>query len=272
MASNKFIFGTPSITRGPVFDPLCLSIASLSTQSFSHINSLQKQPSLASALPLNSSNSVVRSLKFSRTILHLPPSLLFRPYDRRLHCSALRTSSEETAIQQDDGITPPLLQRPAFVPKEEILQGNDNKADNLFDSLEDDDEDSSDEEQSFTKWIDWEDEILHDTRPLVGFVRMVLHSDRYKSGERLSPEDEKVILEKLLPYHPDLERKIGCGVDFISVDNHPEYATTRCLFINRKDGESIDFSFWKCVRGFILKKYPLYAQSFIEKHFRHRRG
>jgi hypothetical protein len=29
------------------------------------------------------------------------------------------------------------------------------------------------------EWIDWEDLILEDTVPLVGFVRMILHSGKY---------------------------------------------------------------------------------------------
>lgn len=40
---------------------------------------------------------------------------------------------------------------------------------------------------------------------------------RYKVGDRLSPENEKVILERLLPYHPAYDTKIGCGVESIMV-------------------------------------------------------
>jgi len=28
------------------------------------------------------------------------------------------------------------------------------------------------------EWVDWEDQILEDTVPLVGFVRMILHSEK----------------------------------------------------------------------------------------------
>ncbi|CAL4967161.1 unnamed protein product [Urochloa decumbens] len=66
------------------------------------------------------------------------------------------------------------------------------------------------------EWVDWEDLILEDTVPLVGFVRMILHSGKYESGDRLSPEHEKAILERLLPYHPQYEKKIGCGIDYIT--------------------------------------------------------
>jgi len=40
---------------------------------------------------------------------------------------------------------------------------------------------------------------------------------RYESGGRLSPEHEKAILERLLPYHPEYDKKIGCGIDYITV-------------------------------------------------------
>lgn len=40
---------------------------------------------------------------------------------------------------------------------------------------------------------------------------------RYKDGERMSAEDEKVIIDKLLAHHPHAEDKIGCGLDSIMV-------------------------------------------------------
>ncbi|XP_064956297.1 protein DCL, chloroplastic-like isoform X1 [Musa acuminata AAA Group] len=121
------------------------------------------------------------------------------------------------------------------------------------------------------EWVDWEDLILQDTVPLVGFVRMILHSGKYESGDRLSPEHEKAILERLLPYHPEFEKKIGCGIDYITIGFHPDFENSRCLFIVRKDGESEDFSYWKCIKGFIMKNYPLYADTFILRHFRKRK-
>ncbi|KAL8492307.1 hypothetical protein ACS0TY_023796 [Phlomoides rotata] len=125
-------------------------------------------------------------------------------------------------------------------------------------------------------WVDWEDQILEDTVPLVGFVRMILHSGKYESGDKLSPEHEKTILERLLPHHPECEKKIGCGVNYITVFTlqigyHPNFDSSRCLFIVRNDGELVDFSYWKCIKGLIRKKYPLYADSFILRHFRRRR-
>lgn len=40
---------------------------------------------------------------------------------------------------------------------------------------------------------------------------------RYLDGERLDFEDEKIIMEKLLAFHPYAKDKIGCGLDFIMV-------------------------------------------------------
>nr|BAD17127.1 DCL protein-like [Oryza sativa Japonica Group]BAD17315.1 DCL protein-like [Oryza sativa Japonica Group] len=99
---------------------------------------------------------------------------------------------------------------------------------------------------------------------------MILHSGKYENGDRLSPEHEKAILERLLPYHPQYEKKIGCGIDYLTVGLHPEFENSRCLFIVRKDGEQVDFSFWKCIKGLIRQKYPMYADSFILRHFRRR--
>ncbi|XP_027354187.1 protein DCL, chloroplastic [Abrus precatorius] len=129
-------------------------------------------------------------------------------------------------------------------------------------------EDEEDEEEEEEKMVDWEDQILEDTVPLVGFVRMILHSGQYESGDRLNPDHEKTILEKLLPFHPEFEKKIGCGIDHITIGYHPDFQHSRCLFIVRQDGELIDFSYWKCIKGLIRKNYPLYADSFILRHFR----
>ena len=43
----------------------------------------------------------------------------------------------------------------------------------------DDDEEEEEEEEKEEDFVDWEDQILEDTVPLVGFVRMILHSGKY---------------------------------------------------------------------------------------------
>uniref|UniRef100_A0A7N0T3K7 Uncharacterized protein n=1 Tax=Kalanchoe fedtschenkoi TaxID=63787 RepID=A0A7N0T3K7_KALFE len=116
--------------------------------------------------------------------------------------------------------------------------------------------------------VDWENRILEETVPLVGLVKMILHSGKYESGNRLSAEHENTILEKLLRFHPESIKKIGSGIDYITIGYHPEYESSRCLFIVRKDGKLVDFSFWKCIKGLIRENYPLYADTFISRHFR----
>ena len=45
----------------------------------------------------------------------------------------------------------------------------------------------------------------------------LIFSARYMDGERLTAEDERAVVEKLLVYHPHSEDKIGCGLDSIMV-------------------------------------------------------
>lgn len=161
----------------------------------------------------------------------------------------IRSSGEDGYSSSAD-----LLKKPVFAPTEDSEEGS-----------EVEDGERGGEE------VTWEDKILEDTVPLVGFIRMILHSGKYESGERLDPQHEKTILERLLPYHPECESKIGCGIDYITMGYHPDFPNSRCLFIVRKDGEVVDFSYWKCIKGFVRKHYPLHANSFILRHFRWRR-
>lgn len=171
------------------------------------------------------------SFSSSSVILSSP---LYQTTSLRVRFCALTTDPDggRTASQESSGAD--LLRKPSIVPDEE--SGGISE-----------EEDGSKEKGNKGEWIDWEDRILQDTVPLVGFVRMILHSGKYESGDRLSPEHEKSILERLLPYHPESEKKIGCGIDYITVGYHPEFVGSRCLFIVRKDGELVDFSYWKCI-------------------------
>ena len=49
----------------------------------------------------------------------------------------------------------------------------------------------------------------------------ILCYHRYENGGFLSPNDEKVVVEKLLSYHPRADEKIGCGIDGIMVSILP---------------------------------------------------
>ncbi|TYG79040.1 hypothetical protein ES288_D02G110000v1 [Gossypium darwinii] len=116
-----------------------------------------------------------------------------------------------------------------------------------------------------------EEEILRDIQPIISLAREILHSNRYKDGEGLTVADEEAVVDMLLRYHPHSEDKIGCGLDSIMVDRHPQFRWTRCLFVVRTNGGWIDFSYHKCLRAYIRDKYPSLAERFIGEHFRHRR-
>ncbi|GMI96733.1 hypothetical protein like AT1G45230 [Hibiscus trionum] len=184
-------------------------------------------------------------------------SPFFKTSSLQLRFKALRTWSDGGKIgSQDYGAD--FLRKPSIVPAKD--SGGISE-----------EEEGNEVKRNRSEQVDWEDRILEDTVPLVGFVRMIIHSGKYGSGDRLSPEHERMILERLLPYHPEFEKKIGCGIDYITVGYHPDFVGSRCLFIVRKDGELVDFSYWKCIQGLIRKNYPLYADSFILRHFRRRR-
>ncbi|KAG5048176.1 hypothetical protein JHK85_009279 [Glycine max] len=119
------------------------------------------------------------------------------------------------------------------------------------------------DDPDYRKWKDKEKEILSDIEPIVVLAKDILHSRRYMDGARLNEEDEKAIVEKLLAYHPHSEDKIGCGLESIMVDRHPQYRQSRCLFVVRTDGGWIDFSYQKCLREYIRDKYPTHAESVL---------
>ncbi|KAL5559087.1 hypothetical protein UlMin_035298 [Ulmus minor] len=124
----------------------------------------------------------------------------------------------------------------------------------------------------YRQWKDKEEEILRDIEPILMLTKDILHSRTYMDGERLTAEDEKAIVERLLAYHPHAEDKIGCGLDSIMVDRHPQFRRSRCLFIIRTDGAWIDFSYQKCLRQYIREKYPSHSERFIREHFKRGSG
>ncbi|KAJ6872108.1 hypothetical protein NC651_031268 [Populus alba x Populus x berolinensis] len=182
---------------------------------------------------------------------------------------------------------------------------------------------SSWDDQNYRQWKDEEADIWRDIEPITHLAKEIIHSDRYMDGEQLTDEDEKVVAERLLAYHPNSNDKIGCGLDSImpiynvliqtiyfegvnlvrmnviykvvfakslsdgsvhrfqfyapfsgmqfcsySVDRHPQFKNSRCLFVVRTDGGWIDFSYQKCLRAYIRSKYPTHAERFIKEHFK----
>ena len=48
-------------------------------------------------------------------------------------------------------------------------------------------------------------------------LRTSIFCTRYVDGERLTSEDERIVVDRLLAHHPHAEDKIGCGLEFIMV-------------------------------------------------------
>ncbi|KAK8624284.1 hypothetical protein V6N13_065632 [Hibiscus sabdariffa] len=78
------------------------------------------------------------------------------------------------------------------------------------------------------KWEDKKEEILRDIQPIQSLAKEILHSNRYMDGEHLTDVDEKVVVERLLRYHPESEDMIGCGIDSIMHDTLYFWACVWC--------------------------------------------
>ena len=98
----------------------------------------------------------------------------------RARLGALKTGSGGGRSSGGSGIGPELLRKPVVSPRRTGLAGAPSEEEDEVvrnRNYNDDDEEEEDEEEDNEKWVDWEDKILEDTVPLVGFVRMILHSE-----------------------------------------------------------------------------------------------
>ncbi|KAI7754691.1 hypothetical protein M8C21_005310, partial [Ambrosia artemisiifolia] len=75
----------------------------------------------------------------------------------------------------------------------------------------------------YRKWKDKEAQIFLDIDPITLLIKDILHSDRYMDGQQLTPTDEKMVVQKLLAYHPHSEDKIGL------IDIHSSEIQDACL-------------------------------------------
>lgn len=89
-------------------------------------------------------------------------------------------------------------------------------------------------------------------------IRALLYS--YPLKAVVSAADS-FILAELLTRHPRAQEKIGCGIDYFSIDRGG-YGT-RCFYIHRTDGTKTDFSFLRCFQ-FSRKDFPAAARRAIE--------
>lgn len=91
---------------------------------------------------------------------------------------------------REQGAAPPdpaaILRRPEVSTTVPVEEETESDAESSFDgSGEDEVPGEGIQERSKVperEWVDWEDLILEDTVPLVGFVRMILHSGKYATS------------------------------------------------------------------------------------------
>jgi len=122
--------------------------------------------SLSSTKTLLHAHSFKNSLSFrsSRLIPSIPfysknkPQLLHSRFS-----SSLKAASSSSETENNLQRKPVLSQGKGGIVEEQ----------SSYFHQQEEEEDSIDEED---KWVDWEDQILEDTVPLVGFVRTILHS------------------------------------------------------------------------------------------------
>lgn len=113
-----------------------------------------------------------------------------------------------------------------------------------------------------------EEKIIVDVEPVINSIRKILRET--SDGDRLSPEDQKFVLENVFEYHPDRQAKVTGQIDYIMVDKHGSFKETRCLYVVSEDGSRSDFSYLKCMENFVKGRYPDHAESFCRKFFRRR--
>lgn len=95
-------------------------------------------------------------------------------------------------------------------------------------------------------------------KDLVARVRAIIRGCR--NMQRLDVLSQAFVLD-LLERHPDADQKIGCGVDYLYVDENPKYPgeRSRGFRLVRVDGASTDFSYWECLKPTPHRKKVLNA-------------
>ncbi|KAI6671467.1 hypothetical protein NL676_006352 [Syzygium grande] len=100
-----------------------------------------------------------------------------------------RTRSGGSRVRSQEGLGSDIVWRPiAWLAKdlvgvsvEDEVFGGVEKAVLSGRGSEDSEEEVQEEEEEEEEGVDWEDKILEDTVPMVGFVRMILHSGRFSA-------------------------------------------------------------------------------------------
>lgn len=91
---------------------------------------------------------------------------------------------------------------------------------------------------------------------------------RYLDGERLEFEDEKIVMEKLLAYHPYSKDKIGCGLDFIMVRTLIQGACYLFFFdlAHKNHLEVLTLTYMKVVMEKLVHVPPHRVDQFLNHH------
>jgi hypothetical protein len=78
----------------------------------------------------------------------------------------------------------------------------------------------------------------------IEFYKEIINS--YQEGDELNNSDFEMVVN-LLKNHPDSERKIGCGIEKIVIENGGY--NYNCFHLVRQDSSKEDFSYRKCISG-----------------------
>jgi hypothetical protein len=89
----------------------------------------------------------------------------------------------------------------------------------------------------------------------IEFYKDILNS--YQEGDELNNSDFESVFN-LIKNHPDSDRKIGCGIEKIVVENGGY--NYNCFHLIRQDSSKEDFSYRKCISG-EPSNFSLFSQA-----------
>ncbi|KAG2567465.1 DNA-directed RNA polymerase V subunit 1-like isoform X1 [Panicum virgatum] len=112
-----------------------------------------------------------------------------------------------------------------------------------------------------------EQQIYAQVEPIMKNVKRIIRESS-RDGMKLSLDDEMFIVNNVLMYHPEKEKKMSGQGNYIMVAKHQTFRSSRCLYVTTSDGSSQDFSYKKCLENFIRIHYPDAADSFCRKYFK----
>nr|GEX57826.1 nuclear RNA polymerase D1B [Tanacetum cinerariifolium] len=113
-----------------------------------------------------------------------------------------------------------------------------------------------------------EQEILTEIEPIMISIKRILNQEGYNDGDPLSADDQTCIIDHVFNHHPNKDKKMGAGIDYVMVAKHKNFPDTRCLYVVSTDGCKEDFSYIKCLQNFVRRKYPDKGDEFISKYLK----